>query len=160
MAKSSTSQNGGASRPASESSILVSYSYFEKDDIQVANMEFFTTVGMGMSSHFKSPKNTDFVLVINGNACTPCKALRLYKWHKRRSRIQGVSEVWSRNNIVMLYRRENEGMDFAAHNVSPLVTAYPGACVRHDLVLAITDTFTFIDVGRIILDGTPQGKPQ
>lgn len=118
MAKNSRTHKGGVSRPV-ENFILVSYSYFEKDKIQVANMEFFTTVGMGMANHFKTPRSTDFALVISGNACTPCKALQPYLRQESRSRVQGVSEIWSNKGIVMLHRSENEGMDFAAHNVHP-----------------------------------------
>ncbi|BDA51679.1 hypothetical protein COCOBI_19-2350 [Coccomyxa sp. Obi] len=126
MAKSRRSQKAGVSRPLLENFILVSYSYFEKDDIQVANMKFFTTVGMGMSIHFKPPRSTDFALVINGNACTPCKALQPYLRQESRSRIQGVSEIWSTKGIVMLHRTENEGMDFAAHNVTIEWTRWTG----------------------------------
>ena len=43
--------------------------------IQKANMEFFMAVGMGMFSHVPAPKNTDFIVVISGDVCTPCKAL-------------------------------------------------------------------------------------
>jgi hypothetical protein len=55
--------------------VLVSYSYFEKDSIQRSNMEFFMAVGMGMFSQLPAPANTDFVVVISGGLCTPCKAL-------------------------------------------------------------------------------------
>lgn len=129
MAKSSKSHKGGVSRPSSNS-ILVSYSYFEKDSVQVANMEFFTAVGMGMSIHFKTPRSTDFAFVISGNACTPCKALQPYLQHENRNHIQGVSELWSSKRIVMLHRSKNEGMDFAAHNVHLLLTRNFGAWVR------------------------------
>ena len=37
------------------SSVLVSYSYFQKDDIQRRNFEFFMAVGMGISSGFHPP---------------------------------------------------------------------------------------------------------
>lgn len=85
-------------------------------------MEFFTTVGMGMSIHFKTPKCTDFALVINGNACTPCKTLQRYLQQDSTIRIKGVSEMWSNRHVVMLHRIDNEGMDFAAHNVLPCLS--------------------------------------
>lgn len=127
MAKSSKGQKGGILRPL-ESFVLVSYAYYEKDKIQEANMNFFMTVGMGMSVHFETPRGTDFALVINGNACTPCQALRPYLQRESRSRIQGVSEIWSNRDIVMLHRSENEGMDFAAHNVNVPFTTYLADC--------------------------------
>ena len=38
-------------------------------------MEFFMAVGMGLFSHTPAPKITDFIVVISGDVCTPCKAL-------------------------------------------------------------------------------------
>lgn len=55
--------------------VLVSYSYFEKDQIQRSNMEFFMAVGMGLFSKLPAPANTHFMIVISGGKCTPCKAL-------------------------------------------------------------------------------------
>lgn len=68
--------------------VLISYSYFEKDDIQVRsvghldcivfkstqrrNMEFFLTVGFGYNSRFPRPPNTHLIVVINGDECAPC----------------------------------------------------------------------------------------
>lgn len=63
-------QDGAAVEP-----VLVSYSYFEKDQIQRSNMEFFMAVGMGLFSQLPAPANTHFVIVISGGKCTPCKAL-------------------------------------------------------------------------------------
>ena len=55
--------------------VLVSYSYFEKDIIQRSNMEFFMAVGMGVFSQLPAPRATDFILIVSGEQCTPCKAL-------------------------------------------------------------------------------------
>lgn len=43
--------------------------------IQKGNMEFFMAVGMGLYSHIPAPRNTDFVVVISGDKCTPCKTI-------------------------------------------------------------------------------------
>lgn len=43
--------------------------------IQKGNMEFFMAVGMGLYSHIPPPRNTDFVVVISGDKCTPCKTI-------------------------------------------------------------------------------------
>ena len=82
-------------------------------------MEYFLSVGMGLASRMRTPKYTDFVLVINGNTCTPCKTVRPYLSRDPHVRIEGVAEAWSSSGIVMLQRKKNEGMDFAAHNVLP-----------------------------------------
>lgn len=49
--------------------MLVSYSYFEKDDVQRANAEFFLKVGMGIESSLAAPLDTDFVVVVQGRSC-------------------------------------------------------------------------------------------
>ncbi|KAK9843381.1 hypothetical protein WJX84_009886 [Apatococcus fuscideae] len=64
-----------ASPPPVFGPTLVSYSYFEKDDVQRFNMEFFMAVGMGQSPRFKPPQATDFVVIISGEKCSPCKQL-------------------------------------------------------------------------------------
>ncbi|KAK9842595.1 hypothetical protein WJX81_008112 [Elliptochloris bilobata] len=99
--------------------VLVSYSYFEKDDIQRANLEFFLAVGMGISSGFQIPEATDFVLVVSGEVCSPCQPM---KPHLRpdavASKMPGLRGGWSGEGLALLLRKENEGMDFAAHNVT------------------------------------------
>ena len=50
--------------------VLVSYSYFEKDAVQLGNAEFFWKVGMGLSPGFEVPLKTDFVVVVSGELCT------------------------------------------------------------------------------------------
>ena len=49
--------------PTVSGTVLVSYSYFQKDDIQRKNFEFFMAIGMGIKSGFPPPNNTEFVLV-------------------------------------------------------------------------------------------------
>ena len=101
--------------------ILTSYSYFEKDKVQLANFQFFISVGMGVSSKYKAPANTEYVVVINGPQCTPCKSLsHILKDDSTAAKVNPatVSAAWSGRGITMFQRIENEGMDFAAHNVT------------------------------------------
>ena len=104
----------------SDDLILTSYSYFEKDSIQLANFQFFIGVGMGISSTYRAPSNTDFVIVVNGPQCTPCKSLShvVVKDEAAAAVLPTTSAAWTGNGLLMLQRRENEGMDFAAHNVT------------------------------------------
>ena len=45
-----------------------------QDANQLANFQFFIAVGMGIESTFQTPVATDFVAVINGEVCTPCRS--------------------------------------------------------------------------------------
>ena len=104
--------------PAVSGTVLVSYSYFQKDDIQQKNLEFFMAVGMGVSSGFNPPNHTEFVLVINGAVCDPCTAILSYmEVDSRYKNLPDIDMAWSSADVAVLQRRENEGMDFAAHNV-------------------------------------------
>jgi hypothetical protein len=99
--------------------VLVSYSYFEKDSIQRSNMEFFMAVGMGIFSQLPAPANTDFVVVISGGLCTPCKALMpMLKPVPESELMPAISAAWSKAGLTILQRTENEGMDIAAHNAT------------------------------------------
>lgn len=103
--------------------VLVSYSYFEKDSVQLGNMEFFLAVGLGMGSHgknFKPPSNTDCVIVISGEHCSPCKQLYdvLDQEEKLIKESPALSGAWVGKGLSVLKRVENEGMDFAAHNAT------------------------------------------
>ena len=104
----------------SDDLILTSYSYFEKDSIQLANFQFFISVGMGVSSTYRSPSNTHFVVIVNGPQCTPCKSLShaVVDDEAAAAVLPTTSAAWSGNGLLMLQRIENEGMDFAAHNVT------------------------------------------
>ena len=114
-----------SSRPSersllSDDLILTSYSYFEKDSVQLANFQFFISVGMGISSTYRAPSNTDFSIIVNGPKCTPCKSLsHVLKDDAAAAKVlPTVSKAWSGKGLLMLQRKENEGMDFAAHNVT------------------------------------------
>lgn len=97
--------------------VLVSYSYFEKDAIQKKNLEFFLSVGFGYNSKFAAPANTDLIIVINGAECLPCVNL-LPIVQQVEPLSDEVTTAWTGERLTMLKRRENEGMDFAAHNTS------------------------------------------
>ena len=99
--------------------VLVSYSYFEKDEVQLANADFFFAVGMGINSAIPPPEQTDFVVVISGELCAPCQALRPFlKEDPDYKRFPAtLAGAWSVPGAALLQRTENEGMDFAAHNV-------------------------------------------
>lgn len=115
----------GSSHSASHelSQTLVSYSYFESDAVQQSNMEFFLSVGMGLSGRgktFKRPHNTHFVFVISGENCTPCKKLyaQLGKEELVSDGDDMLSGAWSGQGVTVLKKKENIGMDFAGHNAT------------------------------------------
>lgn len=112
--------------------VLVSYSYFEKDEIQKANMEFFLALGLGYSPGFRRPTHTDFVIVISGEKCSPCDSFlpQLTFEPAFEDPSQEVGKLWTGAGITVLQRVHNEGMDFAAHNV------------RYPLRIAGVDCFT------------------
>ena len=108
---------------------LVSYSYFEKDPGQLANFEFFKAVGMGHQSTIKAPAETDFIVVVSGDVCTPCSSLYpLVKEDPDAKKMPQLASGSSRPGLAMLQRGVNEGMDFAAHNVSPLLNLHHICC--------------------------------
>lgn len=82
--------------------VLVSYSYFEKDQIQRSNMEFFMAVGMGMFSQLPAPANTQFMIVISGGKCTPCKALMpMLRPVPEAELLPVVSAAWAKVRIAV-----------------------------------------------------------
>lgn len=125
--------------PAVSGTVLVSYSYFQKDDVQQNNLEFFMAVGMGVSSGFRPPNHTEFVLVINGAVCDPCSVILPYmEVDSRYKNLPDIEMAWSSADVAVLQRRENEGMDFAAHNVSTLSKGLPS--VLHGILLSCSHT--------------------
>jgi len=106
--------------------VLVSYSYFEKDEGQRENLKYFLLAGMGIHRNDVTlPKAADFVMVISGKACTPCDALYSHVGRQDVS-VAGVSAVWTSPRLAILQRSENVGMDFAAHNVRFSLTTCRG----------------------------------
>jgi hypothetical protein len=98
--------------------ILVSYSYFEKDAIQNSNMQYFMATGMGLSKGFPTPHNTHFVVVVSGGICKPCTPLlKALSEDRRVEEMPDFTHIYGSEELYVLYRRENKGMDFAAHNV-------------------------------------------
>lgn len=60
-------------------------------------------------------------------ACSPCEKLRpLLKPDPLAKKFpETISAAWSAEGMAMLWRTENEGMDFGAHNVSPVTIMNP-----------------------------------
>lgn len=85
--------------------------------LQRENFDFFITLGMGLDSRFGSPQSTDFVIVVNGKVCRPCS--RLYPLlQEAPPLLPTLSAVYAGEGVAVLKRAENEGMDFAAHNIT------------------------------------------
>lgn len=97
--------------------VLVSYSYFEKNEGQRENFEFFIMAGMGIRATGVSlPAATDFSVVVSGELCTPCSALRA-GITAMDVPIAGIASAYGSPRLIILHRQGNLGMDFAAHNV-------------------------------------------
>lgn len=103
---------------------LVSYAYFEKDAIQRLNFAFFLLKGVGVSHDgFKTNRrNADFHIVVTGNVCTPCATIRPHVT-RLRSVVENV-DAWSGGDLTVLRRKENVGMDIAAHNVKYIMRLF------------------------------------
>lgn len=85
--------------------------------LQRENFDFFVTIGMGLESRFGSPLATDFVVVVNGKVCRPCA--RLYPLlQEAPPLLPSLSAAYAGEGLAVLKRAENEGMDFAAHNIT------------------------------------------
>ena len=155
---------------------MVSYAYFEKDDVQAANMAFFSSFGIGIVTQEENrggrggsfgknktknsrrrrrspflpspPPATDFFVIVSGSLCTPCASFNSILSPDARAKLpwapRGISGAWSgvvgwegtaatasdekgaehagggelMTTVTLLYRVENEGMDFGAHNVT------------------------------------------
>lgn len=129
---SNTSSELGATGRNKADPVLVSYSYFEKDAVQRANFEFFIAVGMGLFSAFPTPQDTDFTVVVSGATCTPCKALLPILKQLPAAKLQeGIDAAWTGKRLTLLFRKENEGMDIAAHNTTLMWTAASPKAKRH-----------------------------
>eukprot|EP01023_Acetabularia_acetabulum_P053558 TRINITY_DN5997_c0_g3_i2.p2 TRINITY_DN5997_c0_g3~~TRINITY_DN5997_c0_g3_i2.p2 ORF type:complete len:164 (-),score=4.12 TRINITY_DN5997_c0_g3_i2:49-540(-) len=96
--------------------VLVSYSFFQKDEIQKTNFEFFLAAGtVDPVKQFQ----VDYVYVISGDECDGCSLLKQYLY-KKNENLQnlGIESVWTNGQQTMIYRTVNEGMDIAAHNLT------------------------------------------
>lgn len=120
--------------------VLVSYSYFEKDEGQRENFEYFILEGLGLNGvRTRMPAATDFSIVVNGDECSPCTALSPYL-NALDISLEGVSAAWGSPRITVLHRVENFGMDIAAHNVSerrPLPTITESCTVFCQIMLLL-----------------------
>ncbi|PNH02581.1 hypothetical protein TSOC_011428, partial [Tetrabaena socialis] len=76
--------------------VLVSYSYFEKDQIQADNLEFFLDAALNQNAQ----DHVTYVIVVSGSTCTPCER---------------ASKSFLTTRATLLHR-DNDGMDFGAHN--------------------------------------------
>ena len=119
----------------SPDSVLVSYSYFEKDEIQEANFRFFLAVGLGIDSIYQTPEHTKFVVVQNGPQCTPCSVFdeKLeYNQDATDALAPHAKAVFlGHPNPALLLRKENVGMDIAAHNITIMHLQQQGIMTRY-----------------------------
>ena len=85
--------------------------------MQASNFDFFITMGMGFKNQRGGPAATQFVVVVNGEQCSPCA--RLYPaLHEEPAALDSLSSAHVGRSVTVLQRVENEGMDFAAHNIT------------------------------------------
>ena len=74
----------------------------------------------GISSGFQIPEATDFAVVVSGDVCSPCQPLKPHlRPDAAAAKMPGLRAGWSGEGLALLLRDQNEGMDFAAHNVRP-----------------------------------------
>ena len=96
--------------------MLVSYSYYEKDNGQKENFDFFILAGIGVhGTAAELPLATDFSIVVSGDRCTPCSALDALV-QERRPHQGTMLALWEGHRLSIIHK-SNAGMDFAAHNV-------------------------------------------
>ncbi len=129
----------------SPDSILVSYSYFEKDKIQEDNFRFFLSVGMGIDSIYQAPKNTKFVLVQNGPHCAPCSMLfdQMLEYNQDATDAlapHATAVFLGRPNTALLLRTENTGMDIAAHNITIMHLNQQGMLQKFDYFILLNSS--------------------
>lgn len=99
--------------------VLISYSYFEKDPIQVSNFEFFLVAG----THYpQQRKDMHWAFVVSGGDCSPCKMLYSVLHNRDPTDTtltkMGIKDAWHSGKFTLLLRTENVGMDFGAHNAT------------------------------------------
>ncbi len=80
-------------------------------------------LAQGVSSGYDAPPATDFVVMVSGDACTPCETLRTHLRLDASVQMPQLHSGWVGEGLALLTRRENVGMDFGAHNVRPVVPA-------------------------------------
>ena len=86
---------------------------------QKENANVFFTLGMGLGNHLWQPHHdTHFVVVVNGKVCRPCSRLYPLLEELPDPVLPTLSHAYVGSTLTLLKRIENEGMDFAAHNVT------------------------------------------
>jgi hypothetical protein len=112
---------GGASSGAAPAyatqPLLISYAYFEKDPVQVANFEFFLAAG---TAYPEANKDVAWSFVVSGDNCSPCQGLRgvLPDLDPSDLRDYGIREARRGGKFALIHRSENVGMDLGAHNAT------------------------------------------
>lgn len=58
--------------------------------------------------------------MVSGDVCSPCQPLKPHlRADAAAAKMPGLRAGWSGEGLALLLRDQNEGMDFAAHNVRP-----------------------------------------
>ena len=59
--------------------------------------------------------------MVSGDVCSPCQPLKPHlRPDAAAAKMPGLRAGWSGEGLALLLRDQNEGMDFAAHNVRPV----------------------------------------
>ena len=99
---------------------LISYSYFEKDDTQLRNLEFFLRHG----HEAKRKQPVELIYTVSGRSCSACPtmidSMGLFPVPDGAKELyQGtITEAYRGGRVTLLRRQENVGMDFGNHNIS------------------------------------------
>ena len=75
-------------------------------------------MGMGLDNRYGGPAAADFVVVVNGKVCRPCARLYPLLQEAPSPLLPSLSAAYVGQGLAVLKRAENEGMDFAAHNIT------------------------------------------
>ncbi|GMH41535.1 hypothetical protein BSKO_09445 [Bryopsis sp. KO-2023] len=119
---------------------LVLYAYFEKDDIQRDNLDFFLSVGVGLDSVSGVDKTFDYALAVSGEKCAPCRRLRSLQMGKVHAQVSGVSAIYRADNIWLVRREVNEGMDFASYNATISMMQAQGQLWHHKFFMFLNSS--------------------
>ena len=65
--------------------VAISYSYYEKDNVQKENFAFFLTHGIGSLQRYPLLRSTEVVVINNGYKCSPCAGLPIYSEQHRQA---------------------------------------------------------------------------
>lgn len=67
-----SAQTAGARGKFADQPVLVSYAFFQKDDIQVSNFDYFLRAGTMLPA---DGQQVHWAFVVAGGRCTPCDTL-------------------------------------------------------------------------------------